>query len=83
MVPDLSQPETWGLVSLLIFLLFLFLRGDIVPGRTHDRIVAQIKEDHAKAVVQWQEECSLWRQIALRGVELSESSLDVIKRVKK
>lgn len=79
---DVTNPETWGIVAMLFTAIIALVRGAILPGITHDKIIAQLNSAHAEQIGRLERECDLWRQIALRGVQLSETSLDVIKEVR-
>lgn len=67
-----SDPEKLGLVAALLVAVTALVRGTVIPGSTHDRIVADLKERHTQ-------EIALWKQIAFRGVRLSEESLSSLE----
>lgn len=61
--------DKFGVIGLLLLAMALFLRGDIVPGKTYK---AQIK-----GLIKDRDE---WKQRALRGTRLAEHAVDVVER---
>lgn len=80
---DWSRPETWSLLGLMGVAIYSLIRGVVIPGITHDRILSAVKDSYEQQLTALREENKLWKEIALRGVQLSERSVEVIKQVKK
>lgn len=79
---DMNRPETWSIVAMLMVAVIAFMRGAVIPGVIHDKIVAQVRQDYERHIQTLDRDIALWKEIALRGVQLSEKSLDVVKKVK-
>jgi hypothetical protein len=72
-----NDPEKLSLVVALVAALIALVRGTVIPGVTHDRIVSAMQAQHAKELETLRASEDLWKQIAFRGVNLSESSVQL------
>lgn len=87
---DFTRPETWTALGLLIAAVLAFWRGDVIPVKTHDKICAQLKENQAQLITELREvikkqeaAIEMWREMALRGTNLAEKSIDVAQTTRR
>lgn len=79
----LNDPEKVGIISLLLAAVITLMRGAVIPGVTHDRIVKSQAEAHAKELSQLRESEQIWKQLAFRAINLTEvsaTSLEVVTK---
>lgn len=81
---DFTRPETWTALAMLLAAVLAFWRGDVIPAKTHEKIVGQCNEKHEVVVKELREiilkqeaAIKMWQEMALRGTNLAEKSIDV------
>lgn len=79
----LSDPEKLTLIGALALLIAMFIRGDVMPGKTHDKIVAHLKDGYEKRIEGLEKSGGIWQQVAYRALNLSEVSTSSLELVTK
>jgi hypothetical protein len=82
MIPD----DVWNLISnfglgltVLIIALFTVVRGDWIPKKSRDREIEILTKSYEDRIIELKAERNEWKEIALRGLDAAESSVEVGK----
>lgn len=76
----LKDPSAITIIAMLVTAIAAFVRGDVMPGRTHDKILAREIATREAAIADIRQECNTWKAIAMRSVDLADKTTGIAEK---